>query len=236
MSHPSVGASPRDPVVGSWHPRCLVFLHGRSMIWVSDGTCGDAGDGEAPTSTEVTGSADHREIADEEVPSPVAVNAAEGGLTPVRFRQAPPREPAPRAAGSLGGAGGRPYGPAEAWIRSLVPSKRCQVATALPATSTPTWGLNASCPAADRVCTPLNVPAAERVLAWIRAQHGKSGSGTVPSKRDQVNTASPSASTATWGANASARGRRGSARRSGCRRRSAPGSGPGSSTRRRATR
>ena len=76
-------------------------------------------------------------------------------------------------------------------LEELVPSERCQVTAASPSVSTATWESYASRPDAESVCTGLSAPAAERVRAWIREW--------APSERCQVNTASPSASTATWG-------------------------------------
>src|SRR5438046_1018066 len=47
---------------------------------------------------------------------------------------------------------------ARACTRSLAPSKRVHTTTASPAGPTPTWGLNAFWPAADRVWVPLSAP------------------------------------------------------------------------------
>src|SRR5205085_1639454 len=93
-----------------------------------------------------------------------------------------------------GGVGGPEAERRRVWIRRLVASDGGETSRALAPASTATWGLSASWPAPDRVCTGLRVPEAERRRSWIRM--------LVPSDLSHTTTAFPPASTATWGSTA----------------------------------
>src|SRR5205809_752695 len=83
-------------------------------------------------------------------------------------------------------------------MRLYGPSSCSQVATASPSESTPTWGLLALSPAADRVWVVPTVPPAVRGRACTRL--------LAPSKRSHTTTALPDPSTPTFGPPAGAPG------------------------------
>ena len=88
-----------------------------------------------------------------------------------------------------------PAGRTAAWIRSVAPSKRYQVTTALPVESIESCGAFAVPPPGEIVWSPPKLPPAGRKTAWVRPK--------APSNCVYTASALPLGSNATRGSNAS---------------------------------